>query len=96
MNFAARNGWSEPADTGLPMNAPPAEKKLATRRTGMKGETFAYSYLRGQGYVMVARNHTAPPMKGEIDRVGWAAAGVCGSADAHRVGNPGWGGRKTR
>jgi len=71
VNFAARNGLSEPSDAGLRMNAPRAEKRLAARRTGMKGETFAYWYLRRQGYVMVARNYTAAPMKGEIDLVGW-------------------------
>lgn len=41
------------------------------RRTGVRGETYAYWYLRRQGYVMVARNFTVPGMKGEIDLVGY-------------------------
>ena len=72
LNFAARNGLSEshePSDAQADM--PASEKKLAARRTGMQGETFAYWYLRRNGYVMVARNYTAPPIKGEIDLVGW-------------------------
>lgn len=74
VSFAARNGLSEPreeAASGAQVNPPGGEKKLAARRTGMQGETFAYWYLRRNGYVMVARNYTAPPMKGEIDLVGW-------------------------
>jgi len=74
VNFAARNGLSEAREQAGPapqVNAPAGVKKLAARRTGMRGETFAYWYLRRHGYVMVARNYTAPPMKGEIDLVGW-------------------------
>jgi hypothetical protein len=75
VNFAARNGLSEAHEpAGLGVDLPPVEKKLAARRTGMQGETFAYWYLRRNGYVIVARNYTAPPMKGEIDLVGWDGA----------------------
>lgn len=45
--------------------------RAARRRTGMRGETFAYWYLRRQGYVMVARNYRVPGLKGEIDLVGY-------------------------
>jgi hypothetical protein len=31
-------------------------KKLETRHTGIRRETYAYSYLRRPGYVFVARN----------------------------------------
>jgi hypothetical protein len=31
-------------------------KKLEARRTGVRGETYAYWYLRRNGYVFVARN----------------------------------------
>jgi len=46
-------------------------KKLEARRTGIRGETYAYWYLRKQGYVFVARNYTPRGIKGEIDLVGY-------------------------
>jgi putative endonuclease len=45
--------------------------KLRARRTGIRGETYAYWYLRRHGYIMVARNYTTPGVKGEIDMVGY-------------------------
>jgi putative endonuclease len=47
------------------------EKKQRARRTGVRGETYAYWFLRAQGYVMVARNFVTPGLKGEIDIVGY-------------------------
>lgn len=51
------------------------EKNLATnraaRRTGIRGETFAYWYLRWHGYVIISRNFMVPGMKGEIDLAGY-------------------------
>ncbi len=44
------------------------------RRTGVRGETYAYWYLRRNGYVMIARNFTYRGMKGEIDLVGYDGA----------------------
>jgi putative endonuclease len=41
------------------------------RRTGVRGETYAYWYLRRNGYVMIARNCTYRGVKGEIDLVGY-------------------------
>ena len=41
------------------------------RRTGVRGETYAYWYLRRHGYILVARNYTSPGIKGEIDLVGY-------------------------
>ena len=41
------------------------------RGTGVRGETFAYWYLRRKGYVLVARNYQVPGLKGEIDLVGY-------------------------
>jgi hypothetical protein len=32
----------------------PLEKKMQARRTGIRGETYAYWYLRRHGYVFVA------------------------------------------
>ena len=38
--------------------------KERARRTGIRGETYAYWYLRRHGYVLVARNYRSPGMKG--------------------------------
>ncbi len=38
---------------------------------GVRGETFAYWYLRRHGYVMVCRNFRSAGLKGEIDLVGF-------------------------
>ncbi|MBI3662504.1 MAG: YraN family protein [Acidobacteria bacterium] len=62
VNFAARNGLAA-------SDAPSA--KLRARRTGIRGETFAYWYLRRHGYILVARNYTVPGLKGELDLVGY-------------------------
>jgi putative endonuclease len=45
--------------------------KRQARQTGIRGETYAYWYLRRQGYVLVARNYMVPGLKGEIDLVGY-------------------------
>lgn len=47
------------------------DAKQAARRTGVRGETFAYWYLRRQGYVFVARNYSPLAAKGELDLVGY-------------------------
>jgi putative endonuclease len=64
VNFAARKGLAESRHESTSTT-----KELA-RRTGIKGETFAYWYLRRQGYTLVARNFTVPGIKGEIDLIG--------------------------
>jgi hypothetical protein len=46
-------------------------KKLEARRTGVRGETYAYWYLRRNGYVFVARNYTPRGIKSELDLVGY-------------------------
>ncbi|MGH9681307.1 MAG: YraN family protein [Candidatus Acidiferrales bacterium] len=66
VNWAARNGL---ADGSVPPTA--AEAGHKARRTGIRGETYAYWYLRRHGYIMVARNFTSPGVKGEIDLVGY-------------------------
>jgi len=65
---AARRGLREeaPAASGAA-----AARKEQARRTGVRGETYAYWFLRGKGYVFVARNYQAAGMKGEIDLVGY-------------------------
>src|SRR5271165_1597355 len=47
------------------------DKKEVARQRGMRGETFAYWYLRRHGYVFVARNYAPRGAKGEIDLVGY-------------------------
>ena len=44
---------------------------------GAGGEEDAYFYLRGLGYVMVARNWRSPRRHGEIDLVGWDGSVLC-------------------
>jgi putative endonuclease len=61
VNFAARNGLTEDS----------ASAKSQSRTTGIRGETYAYWYLRRHGYTLVARNYTVPGMKGEIDIIGY-------------------------
>jgi len=46
-------------------------KKLEAQSTGVRGETYAYWYLRNAGYIFVARNYTPRGMKGELDLVGY-------------------------
>jgi putative endonuclease len=60
-----------PTPTAQPSPEAAYEKKQRARRTGIRGETYAYWFLRAQGYVMVARNFMTPGVKGEIDIVGY-------------------------
>lgn len=65
VDFAARKGLAtEPP-------GPQSDAKQQARLTGIRGETYAYWYLRRHGYIMVARNFTAMGLKGEIDLVGY-------------------------
>jgi len=59
--LAARRGLA-PEATGEP-----DERRV----TGMRGETYAYWYLRRQGYTIVRRNYRTPHRRGEIDLIGW-------------------------
>lgn len=67
VNFAARKGLADPA----PEDSSQADSRGRARRTGIRGETYAYWFLRRHKYVMIARNYTAPGIKGEIDLVGY-------------------------
>ena len=40
-------------------------------RVGVRGETYAYWFLRRQGYVFIARNYEPAREKGELDLVGF-------------------------
>jgi len=66
VDWAARNGLADAVQSPSPQSA-----KMKARRTGVRGETYAYWYLRRLGYVMIARNFTFRGMKGEIDMVGY-------------------------
>src|SRR6204780_5597957 len=71
--FNARKGLTETAAESSDSNrADPAKERA--RRTGVRGETYAYWYLRRHGYVLVVRNFTSPGIKGEIDMVGYDGA----------------------
>jgi putative endonuclease len=63
VEFRARRGLS----TFLPGESP----KDRARRTGLRGETYAYWFLRRRGYTVIARNFTLPNRDGEIDLVGY-------------------------
>jgi len=65
VDWAARRGLApELPSTGL------AAKQQAKQK-GIRGETYAYWYLRRHGYVFVARNYTVSGLKGEIDLIGY-------------------------
>jgi len=67
VDFAARKGLAE-----IPVaDSPDVSSRHRARRTGVRGETYAYWYLRRHGYILVARNYTRPGMKGGIDMVGY-------------------------
>src|SRR5271170_1433182 len=68
--FNARKGLAETAVESSDASRADSVKERA-RRTGVRGETYAYWYLRRHGYVLVARNFTSPGIKGEIDMVGY-------------------------
>jgi len=65
VRWKARHGLRDERPAGQ------EDAKLAARQTGIRGETFAYWYLRKLGYVFVARNYSPSNMKGELDLVGY-------------------------
>jgi putative endonuclease len=65
VHWAARRGLREETSSS------PESKKNEARRTGVRGETYAYWYLRRHGYVFVARNYMPRGARGEIDLVGY-------------------------
>ena len=67
VGFASRNGLREPVGDAVEVK----RVKLQARRTGIRGETYAYWYLRRRGYVIVARNYVVAGIKGEIDLIGY-------------------------
>jgi putative endonuclease len=66
VDWAARNG--------LATQSPSSDinhRRQPGHVMGLRGETFAYWYLRRHGYVMICRNFRVPGVKGEIDLVGF-------------------------
>jgi len=63
--WAARRGLREEGNFSRDL------KKQEARLSGVRGKTYAYWYLRKQGYIFVARNYTPRGIKGEIDLVGY-------------------------
>jgi putative endonuclease len=61
------------ARKGLREESPDLEssRKHEARSAGIRGETYAYWYLRRLGYVFVARNYMPQAIKGEIDMIGY-------------------------
>lgn len=66
VEWAAKNGF---ASESAPADA--ERRQQLRRRMGVRGETFAYWYLRRHGYVIVSRNFRASGLSGEIDLVGF-------------------------
>ena len=65
VQWASRRGLrDEPADSR-------DQKKTEARQAGIRGETYAYWYLRRHGYVFIARNYVPVGAKGEIDLIGY-------------------------
>ena len=70
VDFNARKGLAD--NLALDSSAPVRDSaRKKARQTGIRGETYAYWYLRRRGYVLVARNYMFPGFKGEIDIVGY-------------------------
>jgi putative endonuclease len=59
--YGLRDHTSFPADS----------VKYEALRVGVRGETYAYWYLRRQGYVFIAKNYEPAREKGELDLVGF-------------------------
>jgi putative endonuclease len=83
VSWAARKGLA-PADT---TDRDPV--RAAGKRTGLRGETFAYWYLRRHGYVIVGRNFMVPGIKGEIDLIGYDGPVLAFVEVKTRTGEPG-------
>lgn len=73
VRWAARRGLREEesfAGDARNLEAQTA-KKLEARSTGVRGEIYAYWYLRRHGYVFVAKNYSPRGIKGELDLIGY-------------------------
>jgi putative endonuclease len=71
VDFAARKGLAQMPTANAVGEASKLARKQQARTTGVRGETYAYWYLRRHGYTIVAQNFTSPNLKGELDLVGY-------------------------
>jgi putative endonuclease len=63
--------WKERQRARLAARTPRPSTEAEHLRTGARGETLAYWYLRQAGYIIVARNRRARSGAGELDLIGW-------------------------
>ena len=54
VSWGARNGLVDAGTSGSD------SAKQRARKTGVRGETYAYWYLRRHGYIMIGRNFMVP------------------------------------
>lgn len=65
--------WKARRGLSCPAPSMPEAQKLEALQTGVRGETYAYWYLRRLGYIFVARNCMPEHAKGELDLIGFDA-----------------------
>ena len=65
VQWKSRHGLCDPA------SSTPEGQKLEALQIGVRGETYAYWYLRRLGYVFIARNYMPAHAKGELDLIGF-------------------------
>jgi putative endonuclease len=88
IEWASRRGFAPTREPGAAPDLAQSPRS-ARRRTGVRGETFAYWYLRRHGYTIIARNFTVPGVKGEIDLVGYDGEVLAFIEVKTRTGEPG-------
>jgi putative endonuclease len=69
--YGARKGLYQPPSVPGVETSAAARHHEIRHTTGVRGETYAYWYLRRHGYVVIAKNYRAAGVKGEIDLVGY-------------------------
>jgi len=70
VRWKARHGLQD-STQAVDSEAGATAERLAALRTGVRGETYAYWYLRRLGYIFIARNYAPARAKGEIDLIGF-------------------------
>jgi putative endonuclease len=65
VSWKSRHGLRELGENGTQV------KKQEALRIGVRGETYAYWYLRRLGYLFIARNYMPLRAKGELDLIGF-------------------------
>jgi putative endonuclease len=65
VRWHSRFGLRDPAEAVTEAN------KQEALQLGVRGETYAYWYLRRLGYIFIARNYSPLRSKGELDLIGF-------------------------